>query len=320
MLQRPLAKLRWLKTRAAPLLHLAAFFSGGSALAARGQRALRIIMLHGVGDESYPLPVFRAQMRFLARCYRVVPLDRLVALATDPGARPTHQLALTFDDGLRNNLTLAYPVLRSLGLPATFYVCPGVIEEGGWIWTVEARVRLAWMETGARAELARHFGLETSEVEQVQHWMKTLPDGERRRVFAELVEATRAYRPTARDRADHDVMSWDELGQLDPAVVTVGSHTVSHPMLTRCSSVDQAREIAESQAWIERRLGRPVRHFCYPDAFHDESAVRLVAGRYDSAVTDVGLVKPGADPYRLPRIPVAVNLPYLAWRMHRPHA
>lgn len=320
MLQTSLAKLRWLKSHAAPLLHLAALFSGGSALAARRQRAVRIIMLHGVGDESYPLPVFRAQMRYLARCYHVVPLDQLVALAADPNARPGREVALTFDDGLRNNLTLAYPVLRSLGLPATFYVCPGVIEERAWVWTVEARVRLAWMAPGARAELAGHLGLETSDVEQVQRWMKTLADEERRRVFAELVEATRGYRPTAREREQYDVMGWDELGQLDPAVVTVGSHTVSHPMLTRCGFAEQAREIGESQAWLERRLGRPVRHFCYPDAFHDEAVVRLAAERYDSAVTDVGLVKPGADLHRLPRIPVAFNLPYLAWRMHRPHA
>jgi len=319
-LRRYLPSPRELKARISPLLHQAALLSRASVCLAWSQRAMRIIMLHGVGDDAYPVEVLQAQLRYLDSHFRVVPLDLVVAKARDPGARFHREVALTFDDGLRNNLTKVYPLLRSMGLPATFYVCPGVIEEGGWIWTVEARVRLNALGPPARRDLAHRWGLDTDGVEQMQGWMKTLADVERRRVFAELEQASSDYRPSARDHDNYDVMTWEELGRLDPDIITIGSHTVTHPMLTKCTPQEQAYEIRESQEWLQRRLGRAVRHFCYPDACHNESVVRLTAECYDSAVTDVGLVRRGAEPYRLFRVPVAFDVPYLAWRLHRPHA
>ena len=75
------------------------------------------------------------------------------------------------------------------------------VEEGGWIWTLEARVRVGAMHPRARAELARTLGAPGSEVESVQQWMKGLPDAERRRALGELRAATPWYRPSAADRA-----------------------------------------------------------------------------------------------------------------------
>jgi len=100
-------------------------------------------MLHGVGGRGYPEAVFRRQMEYLREEFEVVPLERILQVAGERSHEAAGQVALTFDDGLRNSFTLAYPILLRLGLPATFYVCPELIETGHWLWNHEARERLS---------------------------------------------------------------------------------------------------------------------------------------------------------------------------------
>src|SRR5262249_9606948 len=119
-------------------LHRLSHVSGASAVKARMGGGLRILMFHGIDDE-HPPDLLEAQLRYLARHFTIVPLGAVAAWLESPRAGPSNPLALTFDDGLRNQCTQAYPVLRRLGLPATFYVCPGLIEEGRWLWNHEAR-------------------------------------------------------------------------------------------------------------------------------------------------------------------------------------
>src|SRR5688572_61567 len=73
------------------------------------------------------------QLRYLRRVFTIVPLAEFAASPTGPrtpGGR--RRAAITFDDGLRSNMLVAYPILRALGIPATFFVCPGLIEERRW--------------------------------------------------------------------------------------------------------------------------------------------------------------------------------------------
>jgi len=83
----------------------------------------RILMYHGT-----PLRAARdleRQFRFVARWGDVVPLAEL---ANSPKGNGGKRVALTFDDGLRTNVAVAYPILRKLGLHGTFFVCPGLID------------------------------------------------------------------------------------------------------------------------------------------------------------------------------------------------
>ena len=114
-------------------------------------------------------------------------------------------------------------------------------------------------------------------------------------------------------------MAWDELRSLDPGLITVGSHTLTHPILATLTPAEAAVEIHESHRWLETKLGRPVQYFCYPDGAYNNSIVEMVQKSYQAAVTTVaGFVHAGDDLYRLRRIPVAEQLSLLAWRLHRP--
>jgi Polysaccharide deacetylase len=139
----------------------------GWALArhARWRRARTPSFFATVRRYGAPPPLER-QLRYLRRVFNLVPFAALAAsisAARAPARR--RQAAIIFDDGLRSNVRVAYPMLRALGIPATFFVCPGLIEERRWLWTHEARRRLQFAPPQLRRELARELGV-SAEVEE----------------------------------------------------------------------------------------------------------------------------------------------------------
>jgi peptidoglycan/xylan/chitin deacetylase (PgdA/CDA1 family) len=236
------------------------------------------------------------QLRLVSLAFPVVSVDKLMA-GKDGRAR----VALTFDDGLRSNVDVAYPILRKLRLTATFFVCPGLIEGGQWLWNHEARQRLLSLEHPDLEGLATLLGAPTG-VEAFVEWMKTLKIASRRRVEQQIRAATPHFKPTAAEREEFDLASWDELERLDPDTVIIGSHTMTHPILTSLSAEETEAETRDSRMALEKRLDRTVSVFCYPNGNVDDGALSSARRYYRSAVTvEAGRLQGEVDPHRLPR-------------------
>jgi peptidoglycan/xylan/chitin deacetylase (PgdA/CDA1 family) len=280
-------------------------------------------MFHGVDEVEMPVEDFEANLRWLAARFDIVPLATLVdGLLQGRAPGPRGEMALTFDDGLGNHFDVAYPVLRKLGLPATYFVCPELIERQAWIWNQEARERLKSLGEPARHEFGeRTLGLSSAGVEALVERMKKLSLADRRRAEDALRACTPAFEASALQRRRFDPLTWDKLAQLDPALVTIGSHTLSHPILPTIDDAMLERELRDSRLLLEQRLGRTVDLFCYPNGAQDDRVHAVVARHYRAAVTTrYGLVTATADAHRMMRIPAARSLPAMAWRMHRPAA
>ena len=256
----------------------------------------RILMYHGT--PAADAAALERQLRVLSLVFPIVPLEHVVSGRSRNGRA---RVALTFDDGLRSNVSVAYPILRKLGLSATFFVCPGLIERDAWLWNHEARERLRTLAPAALAELAASVGA-PAQLEPFVEWMKTLAIAARRRVEEAIRAATPRFKPTRGQHEEFDLAGWDELARLDERVVTLGSHTMTHPILTSLSVAETEAELRDSRATLEKRLQRPVTLFCYPNGDLNDAAVSSARRYYRSAVTvDPGTVPPIADPHRLPR-------------------
>jgi peptidoglycan/xylan/chitin deacetylase (PgdA/CDA1 family) len=254
-----------------------------------------ILMYHGTPRRD--AAKLECQLRALSLVFHIVPLGELAK----PRRNGRRRVALTFDDGLKSNIEVAYPILRKLGLPSTFYVCPGLVESGGWMWNHEARQRLLSLAPQALAELADTLGAPV-EVEAFIDWMKGLKLAARQKVEADIRAATPGFQPTQAQRDEFDVAGWQDLKALDPRVVTVGSHTMSHPILTSLVPDEMEAEMRESRSVLERELGREVKHFCYPNGDLDKETVVTARRYYDSAVTvEPGSLEGDVDLHRLPR-------------------
>ncbi|MEP6501832.1 MAG: polysaccharide deacetylase family protein [Betaproteobacteria bacterium] len=300
-----------------------AFATGLSVWLARRKRARGVIMFHGVDDVHMPAEAFETNLRWLAARFRIVSLGEIVdGMLAGRRPDPHGELALTFDDGLANHFNVAYPVLKRLGLPATFFVCPELIEGRRWIWNQEARARLQEMTAPARAEFARtNLATDTDGVEALVQRMKHLSLAERERAEADLRRRTPDFVASPLARRRFDPLTWDQLMQIDPALITIGSHSLSHPILPLIDDAALELEVAASRRMLEQRLDRRVDLFCYPNGAQDDRVHASVARNYLAAVTtNYGFVRSSDDAHRLMRIPAASSLPLMAWRMHWPNA
>ncbi len=257
-----------------------------------------ILMYHGTPQADATR--LAGQLRALAWFFDVVPLPML-----GEARRGRRRAALTFDDGLRSNLTVAYPILRALGLTATFFVCPGLVEQERWLWNHEARERLRSLPPAAIARLAAAVGAPAAfeEPQPFVMWMKKLELARRHGVEAEIRNATAPFAPSAVQREQFDLASWDELKTLDPRIASIGSHSVTHPILTSLGADEIDAELALSRAWLETELRCPVADFSYPNGDFDARTLETARRHYERAVAvDGGSLGADTDPHRLPRL------------------
>lgn len=258
-------------------------------------------------------PSFRSQLRWLKRHFSVQDLAGLRRWRSGKWTGRKPPVLVTFDDGYRNNLTTAAPILREEGVPALFFVTTGLIGTTGVLWNDEVRVRvLHWPETeivlpsGERSAVPSAIRGRRSLSDEINEACKRLTE-ER---LAEYLKFLRRGTPSIEAMDDpeaREFLTWKEVRDLASLDFEIGSHTVEHPILSRISRTRLAIELRESKAAIERKTGKPCSAIAYPNGSSrdvDETVFEeaRTAG-YDWAfMTTPVWHKPGGDPHQIPRI------------------
>jgi len=294
----------------------------------RPWNGLLVLNYHRIGDAvASPLDsgVFSAtqdqfdeQLAWLKSHADVIGLDDL-----GPVFEPTtgRFVLITFDDGYLDNYQLALPVLRRHAVPATFFITTGFIDgrRVAWwdeiSWMVKHAVRRAWpARMSPRPDW--HAGETSSVIQTLLRMYKGLATEEGPAFLDEVAEATGSGRcPTTDGFAPW--MSWDQIRELQAAGQSIGAHTVTHPVLARCSREQQRYEITESKRRIEEVLGGTVNSFSYPvgtaDAFTAETEQLMReagirwAFNFQGGYLDATHAR-SADHYSLPRIAMEPDL------------
>ena len=210
---------------------------------------------------------FDRQLRWLAARFDVVsPRDLPDVLR----ARRGRHVLVTFDDGYLDNFTAAYPILRAHRLPATFFVATGFIDDG---WRLPPWDEIAWMvRTSTRSTVALPtappavpFDEPDREraIRALRQRFRALPGGVADRFLDALGEAagTGRFAPANPDRL---WMTWDMLREMRDGGMTIGGHTISHPLLSQLSRDEQWKEIAGCGRRLAEELGEPMSVFSYP--------------------------------------------------------
>lgn len=297
----------------------------------------RILMYHGVVQEDIdvwtqlPVDQFRAQMEHLAKCYRPIRLTEFVDNKKGAGTLGRLTAIVTFDDGLKNNLTTAYPVLTELKIPATIYIAISLIDRpptfGGMIWTDYVRGLIR--STSARKLDLSAFGLPVFELDTdtarrkaeslIARGLKGIQSEQREKAIAEI--SRQLGETVAREHAaPFDGLTWDEIRQMDRSgLVEYGAHTVSHAILSKVSDQQAEQEMVGSQARLEKELNHPIRHFAYPNgtqADFSDTHMKVAAMHFDSAVTTIeGLVGPADGLHDLKRINIGNDMSMMEFKL-----
>ena len=185
-------------------------------------------------------------------------------------------LALTFDDGYIDNFTEAYPLLKRLEVPFAIYVTTSFPDGDAVLWWYALEQLL---QDHDHIKLAKGLVLPCSTSQEkldafvlLRKRIMSLPqDDFGARVNAMFVQTSFDWLQIIKKES----LSWNNLCELakDP-LVTIGAHTVSHPVLSALSSEKVRAEMLDSQKRIESRIGLPVTHFCYPFGSRKEAGVR----------------------------------------------
>lgn len=249
-----------------------------AAAYARRSPAFLVLKYHRVNDDGDPFfpalapTLFERQMALIARTYLVLPVEELVERMTR-GSLPRRALAITFDDGYRDNLTHAAPILARYGLPATIFITSGFVGGGEVPWF--DRVALTFKATRA-SEYLTPWGTTVTlntpgerlvAVDRMLAYLKNLPDDERRRAVDRLQTG---LGDGEQDRLKGWMLSWDDVHALAGLGFSVGAHTVSHPILSRVSRERARAEIEGSRSKIAAASGRTPRAFAYPNGGADD--------------------------------------------------
>jgi peptidoglycan/xylan/chitin deacetylase (PgdA/CDA1 family) len=263
--------------------------------------------------------LFRAQLRHLRRCHRVVcARDLPAAIARRRRGQP-FPVAVTFDDDLRSHVEVALPELRAVGLKATFFVCGASLDEAFSFWW--ERLQTAYeagvpMERYAPAagddELGpgspRHHALHAAASE-----IERLTPSERDRVAARL------------EQDFPEPPAWSGLGRSDVRRLgaekhEVGFHTKRHDLLRTLDDLQLEQALVDGRDDVAEAAGAPVTSFAYPHgkAGPREAAAVRAAG-YGLAFTSGGAgVGPDTDRWLMGRIePSFISRGHLALQMAR---
>jgi peptidoglycan/xylan/chitin deacetylase (PgdA/CDA1 family) len=141
--------------------------------------------------------------------------------------------------------------------------------------------------------------------------LKTFPEQQREAIIADLASQMDVILPE-RPTDEYDALTWEELREMAASGIDVGSHSMTHPILTLESDERLRYELQESKAKIERLTGRPATMFCYPNGDYDERTIRESrrAGYMGAVTCRPGLNSAAENPFELRRIHTSDDLPH----------
>lgn len=209
----------------------------------------------------------------------VITLDEMHRRLTERDFRRRF-VCLTFDDGYRDNLRYALPILRKYQAPFTLYVPTSFPDRVGELWwlTLEHAIgrhdRISLVMDGRD----RRYECDTPEAkyelyEHIYWWLRSLPSEDDLR--AAVRDLGTRYGVDDAGLREELCMTWAEIEEVasDP-LATIGAHTVNHVMLRKASDDAVRSEMQQSAAVIEAALGKRPTHFSYPVGDKTSAGVR----------------------------------------------
>lgn len=219
-----------------------------------------------------------------------------------------NSIGITFDDGYEDVYENALPILRRYNLPATVFLTSGFLGNRGLPWTdriyyMFARTKATELRVNIRHRKQYGLGTERQRIyarEDIKSDLKRVREDERLRILQELAEKLGVEGPT-----DPDLMlSWDQVRAMQQESISFGSHTVTHPLLTKITTERARYEITESKRELERSLGKKIGCFAYPSGQYNEEIKKMVeeAGYSYALTSGGGANNRDTDSYALKRI------------------
>jgi peptidoglycan/xylan/chitin deacetylase (PgdA/CDA1 family) len=275
-----------------------------------------ILIYHRVSPVRPPWPSdvaspreFEREIAYLRKATEVIPLDRLVARLREGTTLSSRTVAITFDDGYKDNYQYAFPILKKYNVPATIFLTTDYVDNSELFWWY----KLSWAIWNTDIEefkinnFGRHYLRSTGDrlqaIRKVKAVLEKLAKNQRNLAMDELLKALRIRIPAS--LGEDLKLTWDEIIKMNRGGISFGAHTASHPVLTGLAPQEAKVEIIQSKKIIEEKLGRSINSFSFPKGAYNAGIIELLKENgFHYAVTTVPrTLMSYSDPYQLGRIP-----------------
>jgi len=209
---------------------------------------------------SINLDLFKSHIQMMQkRGHTFIQPGDLLKQGVNKMNKPT---ILYFDDGFKDNLANALPVLKNLGIKASIFVSPVLVDKVDVFWTIKHRAFL------------KAQGMSIEAVEKTITRLKTLPKADRESVI-EKEYKSKDFNWSPQDQ--NIFLDWPELKKLRDEGWEISSHGLSHQNLLELDPKEIKKELLNSKERIEKELGKPVESFSYPHGRFNDNTNRMLS-------------------------------------------
>jgi peptidoglycan/xylan/chitin deacetylase (PgdA/CDA1 family) len=224
---------------------------------------------------------------------------------------PNKVAVITFDDGYKDNYTYAFPILKKYNVPATIFLTTGYLNNGKLFWFDLVRYIL-WNTKLKQIELDNYgiislntVRIKKKSINKFGEYLKKIPDEKKNYLIKRIIKISKLNIP--HNLGKDIILTWEEVKEMNQSGIDFGAHTLTHPILTRISKKKAMYEIIQSKKEIEKRLGKEVTTFCYPNGdyydFNTDIIEIVKESGFICAVSSISRKNPSKkDLYSLGRI------------------
>ena len=278
-------------------------------------------------DSIHATPIFERHMELIARRFNAVTMNDVALFLKGEKSLPQRAVAITFDDGYKDNVRFAAPILNRFGVPGTFYVLVDSVDRSKAPWYCLLRHAFwtsrnpKWSDpaTGTIHDLSNSQARDAAFLNTAEVCAQASAPARE-----ELVEyATRSLDPVPFPHEGDLMMTWDDARTLVKSGHAVGSHTMTHPNVAHVSLTEARSELADSKRKLEKELGEAVKHFSYPhpalNPQWNEATLKMTEelGYATAVTTTPGAVRADARSLAIPRTYIPRKESEFLWHIER---
>ena len=211
---------------------------------------------------------FLWQINFLKKHYDVISFAELSQRIAGKKPLTGRELIITFDDGFSDNYSNAYRLLDSVDIPAVFYISTGYIGAAKTFWfnevvhAIKVATKLSFSIADATYDFDPSKENKEKAIQLVLNKLKEIPNSERLNAIESLYRDL-DFKADAIPASELP-MTWENINEMALNNMEIGSHAVSHPILSRLTDEEMQQEIIDSKQTIETMTKKACRTIAYP--------------------------------------------------------
>jgi len=275
------------------------------------KESVRILAYHRFGASCVSTESFEKQIKYLIKHFNPISIGTYLGFLLGRRELLPNSVILTVDDGYRDFYGIAFPILRKYEIPAAVFITTDFIDKGIWLWHDLLNFGLKntplnnFILNGRSFDISGQIGKLQLKLRLDQLCTRLAPI-ERDELINQLLKDLHVTVPE-RPTPDYAPLKWNQILEMSKCGISFGSHTCTHPILSRLPVQEALYEIRESKRRIEEVTQREILSICYPNGkegdFNEKVKLMVKEAGFRCAMSLIyGMNSLDSDPYELRRM------------------